>query len=90
VLHNYRHERLANDKYSNLLVQLVSHEEEVFWIPSLIRHILLQIKAMIKFTIHSGEFGEPEDIGEAAAFLLSKRAKFISGTTLSVNGAQYN
>jgi acetoacetyl-CoA reductase len=50
----------------------------------------LQIKAMIKFTIPFGEFGEPEDIGEAAAFLLSKRAKFSSGTTLSVNGAQYN
>lgn len=45
---------------------------------------------MIKFMIPFGDFGEPEDIGEAAAFLLSKRAKFISGTTLNVNGGQYN
>jgi NAD(P)-dependent dehydrogenase (short-subunit alcohol dehydrogenase family) len=28
-----------------------------------------QIKAMVKFTIPFGEFGDPEDIGEAAAFL---------------------
>ena len=44
----------------------------------------------MKFQIPLGEFGEPEDIGEAAAFLLSKKAKYISGTTLSVNGALYN
>lgn len=48
------------------------------------------IKEIMKFQIPFGEFGEPEDIAEAAAFLLSKKAKYISGTTLSVNGALYN
>jgi 3-oxoacyl-[acyl-carrier protein] reductase len=52
--------------------------------------INFQIKEIMKFQIPFGEFGEPEDIAEAAAFLLSKKAKYISGTTLSVNGALYN
>lgn len=48
------------------------------------------LKAIIKSQIPFGEVGEPEDIGEAAAFLLSKRSKYISGTTLNVNGAWHN
>jgi 3-oxoacyl-[acyl-carrier protein] reductase len=30
--------------------------------------------------------GEPEDIGEAVAFLASESARFITGQRLSVNG----
>ena len=30
--------------------------------------------------------GEPEDIGEAVAFLASDAAKFITGQRISVNG----
>jgi NAD(P)-dependent dehydrogenase (short-subunit alcohol dehydrogenase family) len=57
----------------------------------LIKNLLFfQVKEIMKFQIPFGEFGDPEDIGEAAAFLLSKKAKYISGTTLSVNGALYN
>lgn len=33
-----------------------------------------------------GRRGTPEDIGEAAAFLLSKHAKFITGAVLTVDG----
>lgn len=33
-----------------------------------------------------GVIGQPEDIAEAAAFLVSDRAKFITGQVLSVNG----
>ncbi len=45
---------------------------------------------MLKFQIPLGDFGDPEDIGEAAVFLLSKKAKYISGTTLNVNGGLFN
>jgi NAD(P)-dependent dehydrogenase (short-subunit alcohol dehydrogenase family) len=33
-----------------------------------------------------GRLGEPEDIGEAAAFLVSDAASFITGATLPVGG----
>ena len=44
---------------------------------------------MVRFTIPSGEFGEPEDIGETAAFLASTRAKYINGAAIDVNGGQF-
>jgi NAD(P)-dependent dehydrogenase (short-subunit alcohol dehydrogenase family) len=34
------------------------------------------------------DFCEPEDIAAAVAFLASQEARFISGTVLSVDGAQ--
>jgi len=45
---------------------------------------------MLKFQIPLGDFGDPVDIAEAAVFLLSKNAKYISGTTLNVNGGLFN
>lgn len=33
-----------------------------------------------------GKFGDPDDIGEAAAFLCSPSAKFITGVCLPVDG----
>jgi len=33
-----------------------------------------------------GHFGEPEDIAEAVLFLVSRRAKFITGEVVDVNG----
>jgi len=33
-----------------------------------------------------GDFGEPEDIAEAAAFLASSRARYMNGSTVDVNG----
>ena len=36
---------------------------------------------------HVGRFGDPEhDAGEAAAYLVSERSTFISGTTLHIDG----
>lgn len=37
--------------------------------------------------LHLGRFGDPEhDAGEAAAYLVSDRSSFITGTTLHVDG----
>merc|ERR1711990_1109493 len=33
-----------------------------------------------------GDFGEPEDIAEAAAFLASAKARYMNGATVDVNG----
>ncbi len=40
-------------------------------------------------TIPVGRLGEPEDIARAVVFLASDDASFVSGSTLSINGAQY-
>jgi 3-oxoacyl-[acyl-carrier protein] reductase len=40
----------------------------------------------ISRTIPLGRMGQPEDIGEAAAFLVSDAASFITGATLPVSG----
>jgi len=33
-----------------------------------------------------GDFGEPEDIAETAAFLASSRARYMTGSCIDVNG----
>jgi NAD(P)-dependent dehydrogenase (short-subunit alcohol dehydrogenase family) len=40
----------------------------------------------ISRTVPLGRMGQPEDIGEAAAFLASDAASFITGATLPVSG----
>lgn len=48
-----------------------------------------KIRTEIIASIPVGRAGEPEDIAAATAFLASEEAGFISGVTLSVNGAMY-
>jgi 3-oxoacyl-(acyl-carrier-protein) reductase len=47
------------------------------------------VRTEIIASIPVGRTGEPEDIAAAVAFLASEEAGFISGVTLSVNGAMY-
>ncbi len=36
---------------------------------------------------HIGRFGDPEhDAGEAAAYLISERSSFVTGTTMYIDG----
>jgi len=39
--------------------------------------------------IPAGRLGEPDDIARCVVFLAADTADFITGSTLSVNGAQY-
>lgn len=48
-----------------------------------------KIRTDIIAGIPAGRPGKPEDIAAAAAFLASEEAGFISGVTLSINGAMY-
>ncbi|WP_312698987.1 3-oxoacyl-[acyl-carrier-protein] reductase [Sedimentibacter sp.] len=48
-----------------------------------------KIRTEIIASIPVGRAGEPEDIASATAFLASEEAGFISGVTLSINGAMY-
>lgn len=48
-----------------------------------------KIRTEIIASIPVGRPGKPEDIAAAVAFLASEEAGFISGVTLSVNGAMY-
>ncbi len=47
-----------------------------------------QVKAMLESKVPMQRFGEPEEIADAAAFLCSSRASFITGTVLRVDGGQ--
>jgi 3-oxoacyl-[acyl-carrier protein] reductase len=39
-------------------------------------------------SIPFGRMGEPEEVGEVIAFLLSARAYWITGQTVSIDGGQ--
>lgn len=60
------------------------------WIESdMLRKAVLpdpQRKAKILGRTPMGRFGQPEDIGQAAVFLCSRAAKFITGVVLPVDG----
>ena len=42
----------------------------------------------IKREVPMKRFGQPREIGDAAAYLLSERASFINGAVLAVDGGQ--
>lgn len=44
---------------------------------------------MIKADIPVGRLGTPENVSEAISFLLSEKAAYITGQTLSINGGWY-
>lgn len=47
------------------------------------------IKEKIKEKIPMKEFGNPDDIANAALFLASEEARYITGATINVNGGMY-
>jgi len=55
----------------------------------MVRAVPAEALAKIVATIPVGRLGEPEDIARAVVFLASDDAGFITGSTLTINGAQY-
>jgi len=41
---------------------------------------------IIKSTVPINRFASPQEIADAAVFICSDRAKFITGTTLAIDG----
>lgn len=48
-----------------------------------------EIKASFTSKIPMGRFGDPKEVAEATAFLLSDHASYITGETLKVNGGMF-
>jgi 3-oxoacyl-[acyl-carrier protein] reductase len=48
-----------------------------------------EIKTSFTAKIPMGRFGEPKEVAEATAFLLSDHASYITGETLKVNGGMF-
>ncbi len=48
-----------------------------------------EIKASFTAKIPMGRFGNPQEVAEATAFLLSDHASYITGETLKVNGGMH-
>jgi len=47
-----------------------------------------RVETIIQSTVPMNRFGTPEEMADAALFLCSERAKFITGSTLVVDGGQ--
>jgi len=47
-----------------------------------------RVEKIIESTVPMNRFGAPEEMADAALFLCSERAKFITGSTLVVDGGQ--
>ena len=46
------------------------------------------VENMINTQVPMKRFGKPEEVADAAVFLCSNKAKFITGTTLVIDGGQ--
>ncbi len=55
----------------------------------MVRAVPEDVLAKIVATIPVGRLGEPEDIARCVVFLAADDAGFITGSTMTVNGAQY-
>ncbi|MDQ0505522.1 acetoacetyl-CoA reductase [Xanthobacter agilis] len=55
----------------------------------MVRAVPADVLAKIVATIPVGRLGEPEDIARGVVFLASDAASFVTGSTLTINGAQY-
>ncbi|HEX7065355.1 MAG TPA: SDR family oxidoreductase [Bacillales bacterium] len=55
----------------------------------MLHHLSEQDKIELAEEIPMGRFGEPEEIAELAAFLISDKASYINGEIVSINGAWY-
>ncbi len=55
----------------------------------MVRAVPADILAKIVSSIPVGRLGEPEDIARGVVFLASDEASFVTGSTLTINGAQY-
>ncbi|MFG1359783.1 acetoacetyl-CoA reductase [Xanthobacter pseudotagetidis] len=55
----------------------------------MVRAVPAEALAKIVATIPVGRLGEPEDIARVVVFLAADDAGFITGSTMTVNGAQY-
>ena len=53
-----------------------------------IQHDPDRVERIIESTVPMNRFGTPEEMADAALFLCSERAKFITGSTLVVDGGQ--
>ena len=40
-------------------------------------------------TVPAGRLGDPDDFGDAVAFLCSEQARFITGTAVLIDGGAY-
>jgi len=49
-----------------------------------------QILTQITQQVPLGRLGKPDEVARAVVFLASNEAEFITGTTLTMNGGQYN
>jgi 3-oxoacyl-[acyl-carrier protein] reductase len=48
-----------------------------------------EVKAKILTQVPIGRIGQPDDIAQAAKFLASEEAGYITGQVLAVNGGMY-